>query len=106
MNQQIIHLMGRATDDAELLTTKKGNEFYKFSLAINEYRGEELESIAHFYDILSFSKAAKTTAARVKKGDIVFAIGKPSINVYESKDGDLKGNISAISSYMYIYTIK
>lgn len=48
MNNQVLFIMGRATDSAQELTTKNGKDFTKFSVAVNDYKGKDIGSIAHF----------------------------------------------------------
>src|SRR5690606_21303690 len=85
MNMHQIMLVGRATKDAEELETKAGKKFAKFSVAVNEYKGKDKEEETYFYDLLIFGPTSDGAVKAVKKGDIVTAMGKPSVEAYISK---------------------
>ncbi len=104
MNQQTLVLMGRATRDAETLTTKTGKEFSKFGMAINEYRGQDRQDEVSFYDVVGFSNQTKVVGKRVRKGDVVLVFGKPEASAYQSKDGELKANFSVSANYINLFS--
>ncbi len=93
-------ILGRATRDAQELESKTGKGFIKFSVAVNEYRGKNTDARVVFYDIASFARSAKSTAKRVRKGDIVFVTGTPELNQYEDKQGNAKAGISVLANYV------
>ncbi len=100
-----IYLVGRATQDCETLETKADKtQFYKFSLAINEYRGKDKKEAVTFYDVLSFRKQPQSIAKKVKRGDIVFVVGDPKASAYEDKTGELVASVSVNSSYISLFT--
>jgi single-strand DNA-binding protein len=68
MNLQQLLLMGRATKDAEVLDSKEGKKYARFSLAVNEYMSKTKESKSYFYNILIFNKTS-VNAEKIKKGD-------------------------------------
>lgn len=105
MYKHQIFLVGRATQDCEVLETKADKtEFYKFSVAINEYRGKDKEESVTFYDVLSFRKQPQSIAKKVKKGDVVFIIGDPKASAYVSKTGEPVATVSVNSSYISLFT--
>lgn len=91
--QQII-LLGRATKDAEILESKEGKKYSRFSLAINEQigKGKKKEEKSFFYNILIFNKTYDK-ADLIKKGDLVMVDGKPDVDAYLSNDGEPKATI-------------
>jgi single stranded DNA-binding protein len=98
MSLHTMLLVGRSTKDAETLTSKSEKVFAKFSLAVNDYLGKEKGEVAHFYDILIFDKSAATAKEKIKKGDLVFIMGRPEVDAYISKkDDEPKGVISVIA---------
>lgn len=105
MNQQNLTLLGRATQEAQMLTSKAGKEFSKFSVAINEFRGKDAEPLARFYEVVSFQRQPKSVAKQVKKGDIVFVTGKPDVYPYESRSGELKAKFSVAANYIYNHSV-
>jgi single stranded DNA-binding protein len=105
MNQQLLSLMGRATQDAQILTAKSGKDYAKFGVAVNEFRGPEKGESTTFIDVVGFGKQPKAVAKRIRKGDIVIVCGKPEAQAYENKNGELIGKLSVQASYVYNYTV-
>jgi single-stranded DNA-binding protein len=92
-------MSGRAVADAETLKTKKDKIFTKFTVAVNEYLGEDKGEKAYFYDVLIFDKTAAVAKEKIKKGDNLFIQGRPEVNAYLSKkDKKPKGSISVIAN--------
>lgn len=88
-------LLGRATKDAESLTSKEGKNYTRFSIAVNNYiNGEEETS---FFTALIFNKTAETAAEKIKKGDLVMVDGKPEIDAYLSNEGEAKATMKIIA---------
>lgn len=83
--QQLI-LVGRATQDSELLKTKKDSSFAVFTLAANRYVGKDKDEETTFYDCICFLKNAEKLVEKVKKGDKVFVKGRPEATAYINKD--------------------
>jgi len=94
MNLQQLYLLGRSTKDAEVLESKEGKQYAKFSLAINEYfgRGDDRTDRTQFYNVLVVNKSSEN-ASRIKKGDLVLVDGRPDVDAYISKDGEAKANM-------------
>src|SRR5258706_511281 len=67
MTMHQIVLLGRATKDAEELTSKKDTKFTKLSLAVNEYNSTTKEETSFFYDVLIFGKPSEKALELVKK---------------------------------------
>jgi single-strand DNA-binding protein len=98
MNMHQIILLGRATKDAEEYETKKGKKFVKFTVAVNEYKGPEVEEETYFYDVLIFNKTSETALKNIKKGDTTMVMGKPEVDAYISKkDNEPKGTITVVA---------
>jgi single stranded DNA-binding protein len=104
MNQQMLTIMGRSTQDAQKLETKSGKEFTKFAVAVNEYRGKETGEVTTYFDVVSFSRMPKAAAKKVRKGDVVMISGRPEVQAYESKEGELKAKFSVNASFVYVYS--
>lgn len=103
MNQHLLSLMGRATDASEELETKAGKKFRKFSVAVNEYRGPDQESEPYFYDVACFNNQPRTVAQHINKGDVVLIQGKPTVDVYEASNGELKASLGVNASYVCLF---
>ncbi|MEI7580060.1 MAG: single-stranded DNA-binding protein [bacterium] len=92
MDFQQLMLVGRATKDAEALESKEGKKFAKFGLAINEYRGKDLDERTTFYNVLIFNKSQERIES-IKKGNLLYIQGRPDIDAYLSKSGEAKANL-------------
>lgn len=106
MNQQYLTLMGRTTAEPTRLEDKNGKDYYKFSVAVNEFNSKTKEKSASFFSVLCFLNSTKTVAKNLVKGDIVFVTGKPEVNAYESKDGELKAEMQVLANYLTGYSYK
>jgi len=87
MNIHHLFLVGRATKDAETLKTKADKIFSKFSVAVNEYKGKDIEEKVYYYDVLVFGNTAAKAKEHIKKGDAIIVQGRPEANAYIPKDG-------------------
>lgn len=103
MNQQHITLFGRATRDAEILTSKAGKQYLKFGLAVNKYNPTVEESEVTFYDVISFRQNDLAKLEAIHKGDPVFTTGRPEYSGYMSKEGESKVGITCISNHISSY---
>lgn len=90
LQQSIV--LGRATKDAEVLESKGGKKYAKFSVAVNEYLGKDKEEKTTFYDALVFNKTSEN-ADLIKKGDLVLLEGRPDVDPYISKEGEAKASL-------------
>lgn len=103
MNNQTLTLLGRATADAEYLTSKAGQKFGKFSVAINEYRGPDRDEATNFYEVLGFAKQPQSRIGKIKKGTVVMVQGRPQIDTYQNKDGEFKAQIKCNASHIDVF---
>ncbi|KXK27441.1 MAG: Single-stranded DNA-binding protein [candidate division WS6 bacterium OLB20] len=94
MYLQQLYLLGRSTRDAEVLESKEGKQYAKFSLAINEYygKGDDRQEKTQYYNVLVFNKSSER-ATQIKKGDLVLVDGRPDVDAYISKDGEAKASL-------------
>lgn len=105
MNNQVLFIMGRATDSAQELTTKNGKDFTKFCVAVNDYKGKDIGSIAHFYDVVCFNRQSKAASKHVNKGDVIIVHGKPEVQAYESKSGELKAKLGVNANHVMLMNL-
>ncbi len=89
--QQLI-VLGRAVKDGEVLASKEGKNYGKFSVAVNEYLGAKKEERTSFYNVLVFNKTHDKTD-KIKKGDYVMVEGRPETDAYINNDGEAKANL-------------
>lgn len=97
MYMQQFMVLGRATKDPEFLESKKKKAYAKFSLAVNEYKKEDKEESAVFYDVVVINKTAKKLSELLKKGDLILLKGKPECEAYLSKDNQPKAKITVFA---------
>lgn len=79
---------GNAGRDAEILSSKAGKQYAKFSLALTESRKDKDGNFideTSWINCVTYDEYLVKAAATIKKGDYVFATGK--IKVYKGKDG-------------------
>lgn len=84
-------LNGRLVADVELNNYGKGKNagvFTRFTLAVNDGKNEDGESIAQFITCKAFNKTAELLEEYVGKGDMVTVVGKLVNNNWEDKDGN------------------
>lgn len=84
--------MGRATKNAEVLESKEGKKYARFSLAVNEYLGKDKDERTTFYNVLIFNKTCDS-ADKIIKGDLVMVDGRPDVDAYISNEGEAKANL-------------
>ena len=88
---QKLILVGRATKDAEVLTSKDGDKKYAaFSIAVNHKSGDDW--LPTYYECLYFGNTEKLIE-RVKKGSTINIIGRPTPNAYINKNEEAVGGI-------------
>lgn len=83
---KVIHI-GRLTKDVELRRTNSGDAVASFSMAVNkDFRNEQGNYDAFFFDYVAFRQTAETISKYVHKGDKFGVIGHLIKRSYE-KDG-------------------
>jgi single-strand DNA-binding protein len=94
MTMQQMLVLGRATKDAEILESKEGKKYARFSLAVNQQvgKGKEKEEKSYFYNVLVFNKTHER-ADLIKKGDLVMIDGRPDVDAYLSNEGEPRANM-------------
>jgi single-stranded DNA-binding protein len=92
MSMQQLIVLGRAVKDGEVLASKEGKNYGKFSVAVNEYLGAKKEERTSFYNVLVFNKTHDKTD-KIKKGDYVMVEGRPETDAYINNDGEAKANL-------------
>lgn len=92
MNMQQLLILGRATKSPEVLESKEGKKYARFSVAVNDYSRKNEESKPSYYNVLIFNKSIERVE-KIEKGDLVLVDGKPSVNTYLSDEGEPKANM-------------
>ncbi len=79
-----IQVLGRLTRDIELQKSKAKSSYVQVPIAVNE-KDKDGKDVAFFYDLLIFGSPAESIVKLAKKGDLIFAIGKPRFDAFMSK---------------------
>ncbi len=82
-------LIGNATRDAELRSTKSGKPVSNIRLATNRMIGGEERS--QFHTIICWDRLAETTGAYVKKGDPLYVEGRLQYRSFQDEEGKERG---------------
>ncbi len=88
-----IQVLGRATKDAELKTSKAKKPYLQIPVAVNEKDADGKENV-FYYDLLLFGKSAENASKLIKKGDLIFVIGRPRFEAYISSKGGKEARTS------------
>jgi single-strand DNA-binding protein len=97
MSMQQLIVLGRATKDGEVLESKEGKNYGRFSVAVNEYLGSKKEERTSFFNVLVFNKSHSKTE-KIKKGDYVMVEGRPEPDAYLSSEGEAKANMTVFAN--------
>lgn len=92
-----INLVGRATKDAELRTTKDGKSITTVSMANNGY-GDRVS----YFDVIFFDKTAETAAKYIRKGKQFAVSGEMQQRKWEDKDGKTRYSFEIIGRQMQL----
>lgn len=83
-----VYLIGNLTRDPELNETPSGVSVCRFSIAVNrDYKTENGERIADFFNITTWRNQAETCGKFLKKGSKVAIVGSLQNRSYEDKEG-------------------
>lgn len=83
-----VMLVGRLTKDPECRTTQNGNQFARFSIAVNRtFKNAEGKYDADFPNCVCYGKTAEFISKYFKKGMMIGIIGKITTGSYQNKDG-------------------
>lgn len=83
-----VYLIGNLTRDPELNETPSGVSVCRFSIAVNrDYKTENGERIADFFNITTWRNQAETCGKFLKKGSKVAIVGSLQNRTYEDKEG-------------------
>lgn len=85
-NLNVIVLIGNLTNSPDLEYVQSGTARANFSIAVNEYRGDEQSTT--FVPIVCWGNTAENTAEYLDKGSPVAILGRLEINNWEDDDGN------------------
>jgi single-strand DNA-binding protein len=99
-NHAHIHLIGHLGRAPELKTSKTGNPYATFSLAVNTGFGDNRHT--SWWDVTLFGAQADVAASKLQKGDPVCIEGEPSIREYTRQDGT-KGKAAEVIARRFVF---
>lgn len=82
----VITLIGNLTEKPSLNYTQSGTARSNFTIAVNEYRGDEQETT--FVPIVCWGNTAENAAEYLNKGNPVALSGRLRISNYEDDEGN------------------
>jgi single-strand DNA-binding protein len=89
-------LIGNATRDPELRTTKTGKPVANVRLATNRAAGDK--EATQYHTIICWERLAETTATYVKKGDPVYVEGRLEYRTFQDEEGKERGVAEIVAS--------
>lgn len=88
MLNQVV-LVGRLTDDLEVVETENGNKVTNLILAVQRsYKNADGIYETDFIKCILWNAVAKNTSDYCKKGDIIGLKGRLQMNEFEDKEGN------------------
>jgi len=86
--------LGVVGRDAELMESKNGNAYAKFSVAVTKKIKGEYQTT--WVSCVMFGERAQSVAQYIQKGSKCYVEGEPSANAYADKQGKVRGDLSLI----------
>lgn len=97
MLNQVV-LVGRLTDDIEVIKTEKDKKVANITLAIQRpFKNEEGVYEADFIKCTLWNSIAENTTQYCHKGDVVGVKGRIQMDHYEDKEGNQKTSFQVIA---------
>lgn len=83
-----ITIVGRLGHSPELKTSKDGNKYCQFTMAVDEGYGDR--RVTDWFRVTAFKGTAENCAKYLQKGSLVLVSGSLHLNQYKGKDGSDK----------------
>jgi len=98
-----ITIIGRVGADPEIFTTQKGTKITSFTVADNEYNGDDERTI--WINVKCFGKMADVAERYLSKGNKVGISGRLTMETWE-KDGQKRQTLKVIADKIELLTPK
>ena len=95
-----IELMGRLTKEVEILKSKKGGDYARFTIAVPRKNDKK---ITDFIDVVAFGKVVEVINKYVEKGNRIIVVGQLNIDTYTDKDGNTKKAVVVVLEDFYFF---
>lgn len=106
MLNQVV-LVGRLTEDPQIVTTENGKKLSTIILAVQRtYKNTEGLYEADFIKCILWNAIAASTTEYCHKGDIVGVKGRIQTSIYDDKDGNKKYATEVIAEKVTFLTNK
>ena len=92
---QATFVLGRLGRDPQRTVSKAGKPIAKFSVATDSFSGGS--KYTEWHNIVCFGKLAENAVRYLKKGSVVFLIGKNQTTKWEDKNGETKRHTAIIA---------
>jgi len=98
MSLNNISIIGNLTRDAELKTSTNGLAVGRFSIAVNEYKKDEVS----FFSVTCFGKQAETLVMYLKKGKQVGVTGRLKEDRWTDDSGQNRSKVVIIANDIHL----
>jgi single-strand DNA-binding protein len=95
-----VTLLGRVGSDPVLRATKNGKTVANFSVADNQKDGTEQKTT--WYSVSCWDAKAEIAEKIVKKGDLVYVEGIPTVSSWTDKQGNARNEISISCRFLQV----
>lgn len=95
-----VTLLGRVGSDPVTRTTKTGKTVANFSVADNQKDGGEQKTT--WYSVSCWDAKAEIAEKIVRKGDLVYVEGVPSVSSWTDKQGTARSEISISCRFLQV----
>lgn len=83
-----VNVNGRLGADAELRTTKGGEQYVTFRMATNEFNRKTKENETIWMSVTFFGKRALTLLPHLKKGSSINVMGEERVSLFKMTSGE------------------
>ena len=90
-----VSIAGNVVREPEIKYTQGGTALAKFSVAVNEKKGDEERT--HYFDVTTFGRCAENVGNSVSKGDRVSVQGKLEQQTWETDGGDKRSKVAIVA---------
>lgn len=85
----IININGRLGKNAEVIQGKSGNEFIKYSVAIDEYNPETKQNDTVWLNVIDGTEKTKKMIQYLTKGKLINLVGNDRVTIFNGQNGPM-----------------
>lgn len=98
-----VELLGRLVKDVEIAKSKSGNDYAKFTLAVNR---KQKDAPTDFFNCIAFGKLPEIIKKYTEKGNRILIVGTIQNESYKDNEGNTKYSTSVIVEDFYFVDFK